>query len=208
MSRKKRIWYPGSIFHVMSRGIRRNDLYKNSTDYMDFLEWLARTMSCYEFTIHAICMMTNHFHMILETSDIPLCKIMHKLLHSYSMEFNSKYNYSGHLFESRYTACLIENERYFLEVSRYIHLNPVKAMIVKDPAAYPYSSYDLFIHETPKNGKISHFLSDLVETSRILSYFQDNSKDQYRMFVEDWSSHKGHEILIQKEMRENDLWLP
>lgn len=208
MSRKKRVWYPGSVFHVMSRGIRRNAIYIDITDYVMFFECLKRTMSCYEFNIYALCLMTNHFHLAIGTADVPLAKIMQKLLHSYSMEFNRKYQYSGHLFESRYTACLIENVRYFLEVSRYIHLNPVKAMIVKDPASYEYSSYGLFVHEKPKNGMISDLLSDIVDTSRILSYFQENSKEQYRMFVEEGTSHIAHEMQIQKEMNENDLWLP
>ena len=130
MSRKKRVWYPGSVFHVMSRGIRRNAIYIDITDYVMFFECLKRTMSCYEFNIYALCLMTNHFHLAIGTADVPLAKIMQKLLHSYSMEFNRKYQYSGHLFESRYTACLIENVRYFLEVSRYIHLNPVVPMVL------------------------------------------------------------------------------
>ena len=165
-------------------------------------------MSAYDFTIHAICLMTNHFHMSLGTADIPLSKIMQKLLHSYSVDFNRKYNCSGHLFESRYTACLIKNERYFLEVSRYIHLNPVKAMMVEDPGAYEYSSYGLYIHEAAEYGGISGLLSNLVDTSQLLSCFQDNPKEQYRKFVEDKISHTAHEILIQKDIKEDDMWLP
>ena len=83
------------------------------------------------------------------------------------------YDYTGHLFESRYTSCLIEDERYFLEVSRYIHLNPVKAMMVREPQAYSYSS-----------------------------------RDQYRMFVEGKISHAEQEMLIQKDMGEDEMWLP
>ena len=79
--------------------------------------------------MHSICLVTNHFHMIIETEKTDLSKIMQKILHPYSMDFNHKYDFTGHLFESRYTSCLIEDERYFLEVSRYIHLNPVKEIV-------------------------------------------------------------------------------
>ena len=80
----------------------------------------------------------------IETADTELWKIMQRILHPYSMDFNHKYHFTGHLFESRYTACIIEDDRYFLEVSRYIHLNPVKALMVREPLAYEYSSYGLF----------------------------------------------------------------
>ena len=147
MSRKKRIWYPGATYHVMSRGNRRTALFKEQDDYLVFLTYLKRAQELYGFKIHSLCLMTNHFHLALETNDIQLSKIMQKILHPYSMEFNHKYNFTGHVFESRYTACLVENERYFLEVSRYIHLNPVKAQMVRNPIDYKYSSYDLFVSE-------------------------------------------------------------
>ena len=213
MSRPKRNWYPGATYHVMSRGNRRLTLYKDDDDYLLFLEGVSRAKEIYPFKIHSLCLMTNHFHMAIETSDKELWKIMQRILHPYAMNFNRKYHYTGHLFEDRYTACLIEDERYFLEVSRYIHLNPVKAQMVREPLNYEYSSYELFMSsETPIKGKSQSkcrkLIADLVDTSRVLACFRNNPHEQYRMFVEGKISHAEQEMLIQKDMKEDDLWLP
>ena len=209
MSRKKRIWYPGATYHVMSRGNRRTALFKEQDDYLVFLTYLKRAQELYGFKIHSLCLMTNHFHLALETNDIQLSKIMQKILHPYSMEFNHKYNFTGHVFESRYTACLVENERYFLEVSRYIHLNPVKAQMVRNPIDYKYSSYDLFVLDITqsKTDIVEKTLIDILDTSRVLSAFRNNSKEEYRMFVEGKISHAEQEMLIQKDIKEDDMWL-
>jgi REP element-mobilizing transposase RayT len=89
----------------MSRRNRRTALYKDRADYLRFLECVARAVEQYGCKIHALCLMTNHFHMIVETGGEELWKMMQKMLHPYSMDFNHKYNLTGHLFESRYTAC-------------------------------------------------------------------------------------------------------
>ena len=131
------------------------------------------------------------------------------MLHPYAMNFNRKYHYTGHLFEDRYTACLIENERYFLEASRYIHLNPVKAQMVREPIAYEYSSYGGFIDiNGADKKKITKYIEELVETKRVLDAFGNNSREQYRLFVEGKISHAEQEMLIQKDIGEDDMWLP
>ena len=210
MGRRKRVWYPGAIYHVMNRGNRKTNLFKDTSDYLRFLDCIFEAKESYEFTIHALCLMTNHFHIEIETAQTELWKIMRKMLHPYSMDFNHKYNFTGHLFEGRYTACLIEDERYFLEVSRYIHLNPVKAGIVNDPRDYEFSSYGMYIGDagSVKRGSANKLISDLVDTKRVLSYFLHDPQAQYRSFVEEKSSHAEQESQIQKEMKEDDMWLP
>ena len=157
------------------------------------------------FKIHSICLMTNHFHILIETETVELSKIMQKLLSMYAEEFNYIHGFTGHLFEGRYTAKLIEDERYFLEVSRYIHLNPVKANMVREPLDYDYSSYGMFVE-----GKavLQGIISEIVTTDRILEYFDQGDWKEYRMFVEGKNSHEEQEMLIQKDMKENDMWLP
>ena len=150
--------------------------------------------------IDSYCLMTNHVHMIVQTGSQELWKFMKKLLGSYARYFNDRYDYKGHLFEKRYTACLIEDDRYLLEASRYIHLNPVKALMVRGPLDYEYSSYKAFVGEE-NAGK-------MLRTSRILDCFRANPKEQYRMFVEGKISHAEEELLIQKEMGEDEKWLP
>ena len=208
MSRPKREWYPGATYHVMSRGNRRTVLFKDASDYMNFLECIERARELYPFKLHSLCLMTNHFHMAIETQNIELWKIMQRILHPYSMDFNHKYNFTGHLFESRYTSCIVEDERYFLEVSRYIHLNPVKAQMVRDPLDYEYSSYGKFVSDREAKKKSTKRIDDLVETDRVLGAFNNNSHEQYRMFVEGKISHAEQEMLIQKDMKEDDMWLP
>jgi len=217
MSRRKRLWYPGAIYHVMSRGNRRTTLFRETADYVRFLQCIQRAKKIYKFKIHSLCLMTNHFHLAIETTDTELWKIMQRILHPYSMDFNDKYDFTGHLFESRYTACLIEDESYFLEVSRYIHLNPVKAHIVLDPAAYVYSSYGCFMkagekeedsdEEPVEESLCTKMINELVDTSRVLAGFRDGSREQYRKFVESRVSHEAEEEMIRRDIRE-DLHLP
>ena len=182
-------------------------------DHNTFLEYLYRIREKYPFKIHSICLMTNHFHMAVETIDDDLSKIMQRLLGVYAEEYNHRHNFTGHLFEGRYTARLIDNERYFLEVSRYIHLNPVKAQMVDNPLEYEYSSYAQFAYEMSEwqyrtTSKTFQLTSQLVDTGRILEYFGNDSREQYRCFVEGNTSHADDEARIQKEMKENEMWLP
>ena len=214
MPRQKREWYEGAIYHVMSRGNRRLALFKDSDDYLIFLECILKARELYPFKIHSLCLMTNHFHMAIETADVELWKIMLRILHPYSMNFNRKHHFTGHLFEKRYTACLIEDDRYFLEASRYIHLNPVKAKMVNEPLAYEYSSYGWFVNdeksqiEIEKTRQCYNAIGRVIETDRVLGFFRNNAREQYRMFVEGNISHDEQELLIQKDMNEDDLWLP
>ena len=210
MARQKRVWYPGAIYHVMSRGNRRTAIFQDRGDYLHFLEITKIIKEKYPFKIHSLCLMTNHFHMAIETVSTELWRIMQKLLSVYAEEFNHKYSFTGHLFEGRYTACIIEDERYFLEVSRYIHLNPVKAKMVREPLDYEYSSYPLFMMDNCEDNtnKISSYIAGLIDTSRVFSCFSNNPKEQYRMFVEGKLSHAEQELLIQKDMKEDDMWLP
>ncbi len=210
MARKKRIWYPGATYHVMSRGNRRVAIFNDATDYLYFLEYIGKIKEKYPFRIHSLCLMTNHFHIAIETEKDELWKIMQKILSVYAEEYNYRHHYTGHLFEGRYTAQLIEDEKYFLEVSRYIHLNPVKAQMVREPLAYEYSSYGLFVSgregRTGKtlrhHNKAGVLIDELVDTDRVLSAFRNNSREQYRMFVEGKISHAEQEMLIQKDMKE------
>ena len=210
MARQKRVWYPGATYHVMSRGNRRTAIFQDRGDYLHFLEVTRIIKEKYPFKIHSLCLMTNHFHMAIETISTELWRIMQKLLSVYAEEFNHKHSFTGHLFEGRYTACIIEDECYFLEVSRYIHLNPVKAKMVRGPLDYEYSSYPLYMSDGSEEDvtKISSYIAELIDTSRVFSCFRTNPKEQYRMFVEGKISHEEQELLIQKDMKEDEMWLP
>lgn len=119
--------------------------------------------------------MTNHIHLLLETIDHHPKEIMKMLNSRYAMYFNKRHDLVGHLFQGRYGAELIDSSQYFLEASRYIHLNPVKAQMVKYPQDYPWSSYNAFMSEQ---------LNPHITTQKILSYFPEHSKEEYKLYVE------------------------
>ena len=198
ISRKPHIWYPGAIYHVMSRGNRQQNIFKCDDDYQLFLLLLEETMSKYPFLLHSYCLMTNHIHLQVETRDNDISKIMSHLLKGYSTCFNQKYNFVGHLFQGRYKGILIENDNYFLQTSRYIHLNPFKARMVQCPSDYIYSSYPFYVRNNN---------SSILTKDATLKYFSGNF-EQYRLFVENHIDYKSQEDNIRKEMGENELWLP
>lgn len=194
------------------------DIFKDDSDYLHFLEYIKMIRDKHPFKIHSLCLMTNHFHIVIETGDYAIWYTMQKITSLYAGYFNFRYNFTGHLFEGRYTSKIIEDEKYFLEVSRYVHLNPVKAKMVKDPIDYAYSSYALFAAEdfsmenvnedVSKKEMIKRMMAELVDTKRVLGLFKNNSKELYRKFVDDKISHLEHEQMIQKDMKEDDMWIP
>lgn len=213
MPRRKRVWYPGAVYHVMSRGNHKGQVFKDDADYLAFLQCVDWIKMKYSFTIHSLCLMTNHFHILLETADTELSKIMQGILSTYAEGYNHKYGYTGHLFEGRFTSCLIEDDVYFLEVSRYIHLNPVKAFLVQNPFDYDYSSYAVFAGEEKPVDRLGlnrresiELISNLTEASRVLAGFGEEPKKSYCSFVEGPSSER--EADVQKDIKEDEMWLP
>lgn len=175
MGKKKRIWYPGAVYHIMNRGNRRSAIFKDNEDYQVYLTILEETMEKYEYILYAYCLMTNHIHMQIETKNVEIWKIMRYINLSYTKYFNNKYNFIGHLFQGRYRAGIIESDAYNLQTSRYIHLNPVKASMVEKPVEYKWSSYGVYMGEI-KN--------DIVIDEKILSYFRNKSRKLYKEYVE------------------------
>ena len=141
MARPLRIEFDGALYHVMSRGNGRQRIVLDDGDRLRRLDWLRRTVETYRWRLHAFALMNNHEHLFVETPEANLSAGMQLLNGSYTSYFNRRHGQVGHLFQGRFKAHLIEEEGYFLEVSRYIHLNPVRAKLVDSPEAYPWSSY-------------------------------------------------------------------
>jgi len=140
MARPLRIQFPGALYHVMSRGNERRQIVRDDIDRYKRIDWLRRTVETYRWRLHAFVLMTNHEHLFVETPEANLSAGMQYLGGSYSSYFNWRHKRSGHLFQGRFKAHLVETEGYFRQVSRYIHLNPVRAGIVTRPQDYPWSS--------------------------------------------------------------------
>ncbi len=140
MPRGPRFAFQNAFYHVFNRGINKQDIFLSDQDYKFFLGKLRGLKQKHDHSIYALCLMPNHFHISIQTRKFPISKIMSSLTTSYSMYFNRKYQHFGPVFQNRFKSILIENDSYFLELSRYIYLNPVKAGLVKDPALYKYTS--------------------------------------------------------------------
>ncbi len=153
MPRPLRIQYPGAVYHVISRGNERKNIFRLDDDYELFLDLLKDCSEKFDFLIHAYCLMPNHIHLLLETKDSNLSNAMKRLLGVYTMRFNRKHKRYGHLFQGRYKAFIIDKDSYFLELSRYIHLNPTRAKLIHKPEDYKYSSLRFFL-----SGKAPDFL--------------------------------------------------
>jgi len=145
MSRPLRIVYAGAFYHVTSRGNEQKDVFKSKRDREKFLEYLESATERYGAVIHVYCLMSNHYHLLVETPAGNLPQIMGHINGAYTTYYNIKRKRSGHLFQGRYKAILVEFDEYALELSRYIHLNPVRAGMVTHPEEYRWSSYRNFI---------------------------------------------------------------
>jgi len=141
MSRPLRIEFAGALYHVTSRGDRRDDIYLDDEDRQQFLALLGEVCDLYNWVCHAYCLMSNHYHLLIETPDANLAKGMRQLNGVYSQFFNRRHDFVGHVFQGRYKAIHVEKESYLLELSRYIVLNPVRAEMVRSAKDWPWSSY-------------------------------------------------------------------
>ncbi len=135
MARPLRIQYEHAVYHITGRGNERKKVFITKADYQRFKEYLHQTADRYGFILHAYVLMGNHYHLLGETPQANLSAVMHFLTGSYTTYFNRKRGRSGHLFQGRYKAILIDRDSYLLELSRYIHLNPVRAHLVERPEA-------------------------------------------------------------------------
>lgn len=166
MARPLRIQYPGAFYHVMNRGLERREIFRDQKDYEIFLSLCLEIHKRFKVIFHAYSLMPNHYHLMVETPDGNLSRALRHLDGVYTQGFNKRKRRVGPLFQGRYKAVLIEKESYSLELSRYIHLNPLKAKMVKRPEDHAYSSFRYYVSK----GKKPEFL----ETDWLLGQFHKN----------------------------------
>jgi len=178
MSRPLRLEFSGALYHVTSRGDRREDIYDDDHDRQAFLSILNDVCDTFNWVCHAYCLMSNHYHLLIETPDANLSKGMRQLNGVYTQTYNRTYGRSGHVFQGRYKAILVEKESYLLELARYIVLNPVRAGMVRSARDWPWSSYRATAGQTKGIA--------CLETDWILAAFAKRKKlaaTKYRKFV-------------------------
>jgi putative transposase len=174
MARRPRIHYPGGLYHVIARGNRGQKVFRQDRDYRLYLKFLEEYKSRYDFSLYAYVLLPTHIHLLVEVREVSLSKVMQSLQFRYTRNYNLRYESWGHLFQGRYKAILCEKDAYLLELSAYIHLNPVRANLVRDPAEYPWSSYREYLRGA-SNG--------LADSNLVLSQFSDNKRRAVRAFV-------------------------
>ena len=180
MARRPRLFAPGLLYHVIVRGNQRQKTFLTDQDYQVYLERLAKYREKYGYSVHAYCLMPNHVHLLLESSDQPLGKFMQGLQQSYSQYFNLQHRKVGHVFQGRYKAIICARDEYLLELVRYIHLNPVRAGLVKAPERYRYSGQRAYME-----GKTN----EVIDPVKVLKLF--GGKAGYQRFVRDGLA-EGH----------------
>lgn len=150
MARKPTIVYPNAIYHVMSRGVNKQNLFLSKKDYIIFLGLLKKAFYQLHCVCLSFCLMPNHYHLILQTPAANLPAIMKFINQEYAQYYLAKYeNKDGHVFKGRYKKKLVECEQYAKELFRYVHLNPVKAKLVTSPILWEWSSLMPFLENTP-----------------------------------------------------------
>lgn len=180
MARALRIEFRGAYYHITTRGNERKNIFKTDKDREQFLSYLKSATERYGAVISVYCLMSSHYHLLLQTPMGNLSEIMRHINGAYTTYFNVKRQRSGHLFQGRYKAILIDMDEYAQELSRYIHLNPVRAGIVDRPEGYQWSSYLSYIRHKKQH--------EWLERDFILRLFgkgQSQSQRGYKKFVKD-----------------------
>ncbi len=175
MPRGPRLAFENSFLHVFNRGINKQEIFLNATDYVFFFEKVSQLKKKYDHSIYAICLLPNHFHVSIQTRKVPINKIMSSLTTSYSMYFNRTHKHTGPVFQNRYKSILIENDNYFIQLSRYVYLNPLKAGLVDDPLDYPYSSFAETVGEKPLKLLDNDIIRLIGDTKK--------TQEEYKKFV-------------------------
>ena len=200
MARPLRIEFDGALYHVTARGDRQEAIYEDDQDRRAYLEILGGVVKQFHWICYAYCLMGNHYHLVIETLEGNLSKGMRQLNGVYTQLSNRRHRRVGHLFQGRYKAILVERDAYWLAVSRYVVLNPVRAGMVKKPGSWQWSSYNATVGaQSPP---------DWLKVDRLLAQFgrkRGVTRRRYKSFVEEgigreslWSELK-HQIFLGDE---------
>jgi REP element-mobilizing transposase RayT len=174
MGRRRREEYEGGIYHVISRGDNKEIIFRESIDKGYFIKQIKETINGMGYKVFGYVLMSNHYHLIVQILDQKLQKIMHQINSKYSKYFNKKYERVGHVFQGRYTAIPVQDERYLIDLLRYVHQNPVKAQMCRKTDEYEWSS-DAFYRRN---------LNGFVSIDDVLDMLDKNRKAAIEKYTE------------------------
>ncbi len=165
MARPLRLEFAHALYHVTSRGDRREDIYHDDADRQAWLSVLAQVCKRFNWTVHAYCLMSNHYHLLVETPDANLSAGMRQLNGVYTQLVNRAHARVGHVFQGRFKAIVVDKDNYLMELARYVVLNPVRAGMVADAADWPWSSHQAMLAPAwlPR--------PEWLATEKLLAYF-------------------------------------
>jgi len=192
MARPLRIEFPDAIYHVTARGNARGAVASDEADRGKWLSLLAKTVERQRWRVFAFALMGNHFHVFLQTPEPNLSAGMHDLCGTYAGYFNHRHDRSGHVFQGRFRAILVEEQGHWLELSRYVHLNPVRAGLVRRPEDWRWSSYRGYHHPSRRLSWLNY--------ARVLAEFGGDgpaARRAYREFMEEGLGRKLDSPLAQ-----------
>ena len=180
MPRQSRIDTPGALHHIMARGIEGGKIFRDNDDREHFIERLEKILKETETSCYAWALIPNHFHILLRTGPTPITTVMRRLLTGYAQWYNRRYRRQGHVFQNRYKSILCQEDKYFLELIRYIHLNPIRAKIVEDLdslCSYRYSGHSVIM------GKIRNEWQDIKAVLVMFGEKKGPARRAYKTFV-------------------------
>lgn len=175
MARRPRIEFDGAFYHVITRGNQRQKVFKDKEDYTRYLAILGDYKERYKYFLYAYVLMSNHVHLLIETQEAPLSKILQGINQRYTIYFNRRYRTVGHLFQGRYKAILCDKDEYLLTLVKYIHLNPVRAGIVKSADKYEWSSHCFYVEKSERKDII-------IDTDQVLGMFSREKAKAMRLY--------------------------
>ncbi len=181
MPRKPRLHFPGALYHVILRGNAKQDIFFDAEDRRRFLTFLCDGVERFGARVHGYCLMTNHIHLALQVGDVPLSRVMQNLSLRYTKWINWRHDRIGHLFHGRFKAVMVEADSYLTQLVAYLHLNPVRARIAKEPEEYPWSSHQAYL------GLVQ---APWLTTELVLSQFSNRANKARNVFREFVTSHR------------------
>lgn len=191
MARPLRIEFKGALYHILSRGNERRNIFFGDADYKVFLGVLEEMSERFEVDIFAYVLMSNHYHLLIRTNQGNLSKSMQWVGTTYTRRFNLQHFRSGHLFQGRFKSILVQNDAYLMQLSCYIHRNPLRAGLVNRLADYRWSSYRTYAY------KASH--TKWLNKDLILS--QCNGEDSYKTYREKVQKYSEEESKVFENLR-------
>lgn len=185
------------IYHIILRGINRQDIFYDDEDYKHFLNTIEQMKTNNQFVLHGYCLMTNHVHMLIQENTDTISRIMSRIGTSYAWWYNRKYERSGHVFQGRFGSECVENDDYLLTVIRYIHNNPIKAAMVQKPEDYKWSSIHAYYG-------VKEYQTGLIDSSFALSII-DKDRERAMHLFEEFMMIENEDKCLEDEVKKHKV---